>query len=91
MADLLGTEEGIEALAKFLKSSGAFTKTEEPKAKPPKPSLDDEEPRDGDAGAQEQEWGEASGEESTEGSDEGDKDGEDKDEEDKDEGDKDEG
>jgi hypothetical protein len=74
-ADWLGTKEGLEALTKFLKSSGAFTKTGEPKAKPPKPSLDDDEPHDGGAGAEDQERGEGSSEELMEGTDEGGEDG----------------
>jgi hypothetical protein len=49
-------------LAKFPRSSGAFTKMGELRAKLPQP-----------VGAHEQEWGEESDEESIEGSDEGDK------------------
>jgi hypothetical protein len=43
IADLMGTKIGLEALVKFLKASGAFTKTGEPRSKPPRPALGDEE------------------------------------------------
>jgi hypothetical protein len=74
VADLLGIEDELEpeALAKFLKSSGAFAKTGEPRAKPPLPSTEDDELYDGDAGGQAQEWREENDEGSPRGGDEGD-------------------
>ncbi|KAK0241238.1 hypothetical protein EDD85DRAFT_879324 [Armillaria nabsnona] len=43
LPDILGTKEGIEALASFLEKSGAFTKTGNPKRPPVRPTLDEEE------------------------------------------------
>ncbi|KAF5374701.1 hypothetical protein D9615_009019 [Tricholomella constricta] len=42
MQELLGTTKGIEALAKFLKKSGAFTKTGNPRNAPNQPTMEDE-------------------------------------------------
>ncbi|TFY60198.1 hypothetical protein EVJ58_g5302 [Rhodofomes roseus] len=47
---ILGTEEGIDALAHFIEKSGAFTKTGEPRAAPEGAAEpdDDEEAAEGD-------------------------------------------
>ncbi|KAF5379794.1 hypothetical protein D9615_005662 [Tricholomella constricta] len=42
LQDILGTNKGVETLAKFLKKSGAFTKTGNPRNAPEPPSIDDE-------------------------------------------------
>ncbi|KAL1665956.1 RnaseH domain, transposon factor [Schizophyllum commune] len=41
-AEILGTPKGIDALARFLKKSGAFTKTGHPRAGPRTPRWEDE-------------------------------------------------
>lgn len=41
LPDILGTTEGVEALAKFLKKSGAFTKTGEPRTSRSAPTMED--------------------------------------------------
>ncbi|KAJ7181309.1 hypothetical protein C8R43DRAFT_869511, partial [Mycena crocata] len=47
--EILGTKEGIVALAEFLEKSGAFTKTGRPRAKAEMPAFEDEpEPEDSD-------------------------------------------
>ncbi|RDB27809.1 putative RNA-directed DNA polymerase from transposon BS [Hypsizygus marmoreus] len=43
LPELLGTKKGLEALAKFLAKSGAFTKTGAPRGAPVRPLLEDEE------------------------------------------------
>ncbi|KAJ7430606.1 hypothetical protein B0H11DRAFT_1942758 [Mycena galericulata] len=51
--DILGTEKGIQALAKFLESSGAFTKTGQPRRETePLPPEDEEDDRESDAGSE---------------------------------------
>ncbi|KAF8180513.1 hypothetical protein K438DRAFT_1976703 [Mycena galopus ATCC 62051] len=42
LPELLGTKEGISALAKFLEQSGAFTKTGKPRREEPLPTLEEE-------------------------------------------------
>ncbi|KZV84744.1 hypothetical protein EXIGLDRAFT_591699, partial [Exidia glandulosa HHB12029] len=42
LPEILGTADGIEALAKFLRKSGAFTKTGEPRAARTAPRWEDE-------------------------------------------------
>ncbi|KAJ6528059.1 hypothetical protein B0H19DRAFT_969320 [Mycena capillaripes] len=42
LPEILGTREGIAALAKFLEESGAFTKTGKPRHEVSIPSFDDE-------------------------------------------------
>uniref|UniRef100_D8QKE3 Uncharacterized protein n=1 Tax=Schizophyllum commune (strain H4-8 / FGSC 9210) TaxID=578458 RepID=D8QKE3_SCHCM len=42
LAEILGTPKGIDALARFLKKSGAFTKTGHPRAEPRAPRWEDE-------------------------------------------------
>ncbi|KAJ6604183.1 hypothetical protein DFH09DRAFT_1242248 [Mycena vulgaris] len=42
LPEILGTKDGIAALAKFLEESGAFTKTGTPRRKTELPSFDDE-------------------------------------------------
>ncbi|KAK0200673.1 hypothetical protein DFS33DRAFT_1227657, partial [Desarmillaria ectypa] len=39
---ILGTKDGVEALASFLEKSGASTKTGSPKRPPTRPTLDEE-------------------------------------------------
>lgn len=48
LPDVLGTENGIAALAGFLEKSGAFTKTGRPRAEPSEPALDDAEDEEDD-------------------------------------------
>ncbi|KAJ7618981.1 hypothetical protein DFH06DRAFT_83408 [Mycena polygramma] len=49
LPEILGTKEGISALAEFLEKSGAFTKTGEPRRERTIPSFDDEpEPQESD-------------------------------------------
>ncbi|KAF5377839.1 hypothetical protein D9615_006682 [Tricholomella constricta] len=43
LKDILGTKNGIEALAKFIKQSGAFTKTGAPRHDSAQPTIDDAE------------------------------------------------
>jgi ribonuclease HI len=75
VADLIGTKDGLETLTKFLQSSGAFTKSGEPRIKPLRPSIDDED--DARAGARAMsEEGEGSEAGSLEGSDDGEAEGE---------------
>ncbi|KAJ7479312.1 hypothetical protein B0H11DRAFT_2280857 [Mycena galericulata] len=51
--DILGTEKGIQALAKFLESSGAFTKTGQPRHETePLPPEDEEDEHESDAGSE---------------------------------------
>ncbi|KAK0504356.1 hypothetical protein EDD18DRAFT_1133225, partial [Armillaria luteobubalina] len=42
LPDILGTNEGVEALTSFLEKSGAFTKTGNPKQPPMRPTLNEE-------------------------------------------------
>ncbi|KAJ7016215.1 hypothetical protein C8F04DRAFT_982495 [Mycena alexandri] len=42
LPEILGTKKGIAALAEFLESSGAFTKTGKPRQPPKLPSVEDE-------------------------------------------------
>ncbi|KII90005.1 hypothetical protein PLICRDRAFT_74067, partial [Plicaturopsis crispa FD-325 SS-3] len=42
LPEILGTEEGIEALAEWMEKSGAFTKTGEPRTKWEKPVWEEE-------------------------------------------------
>ncbi|KAJ7471919.1 hypothetical protein FB451DRAFT_1251417 [Mycena latifolia] len=42
LPEILGTKEGITALAEFLDKSGAFTKTGEPRCQPSLPTYEDE-------------------------------------------------
>ncbi|KAJ7705620.1 hypothetical protein B0H16DRAFT_1312765 [Mycena metata] len=49
LPEILGTKEGIAALAEFLETSGAFTKSGKPRRSPDLPSFEDEpEPADTD-------------------------------------------
>ncbi|KAJ6572773.1 hypothetical protein DFH09DRAFT_916441 [Mycena vulgaris] len=49
LPEILGTKEGIDALAKFLDKSGASTKTGEPRCQPILPTFEDEpDPEDSD-------------------------------------------
>jgi hypothetical protein len=61
----LGAEEGLQALAKFLETSGAFTKTGRPRCETePLVLSDDDEDEEEDRGS---EGGEGKGEESAQG------------------------
>ncbi|KNZ72136.1 hypothetical protein J132_04417 [Termitomyces sp. J132] len=71
IGNLLGSKEGLRAMAKFLEKSGAFTKTGEPRMKASKPTADDEE---NDEGNEEEEEGEIG--ENGEGEEAGESDGE---------------
>ncbi|KAJ6537273.1 hypothetical protein DFH09DRAFT_930974 [Mycena vulgaris] len=49
LPEILGTKEGIDALAEFLDKSGVFTKTGEPRRQPILPTFEDEpDPEDSD-------------------------------------------
>ncbi|KII85276.1 hypothetical protein PLICRDRAFT_70422, partial [Plicaturopsis crispa FD-325 SS-3] len=48
LPEILGTDEGIEALIRFIEKSGAFTKTGEPRAARVPPALVDEDAADDD-------------------------------------------
>ncbi|KAI4524181.1 hypothetical protein K525DRAFT_281827 [Schizophyllum commune Loenen D] len=56
LVEILGTPQGIDALARFLKKSGAFTKTGHPRAGLHAPRMEDE---GGETGEEEEEDREA--------------------------------
>jgi hypothetical protein len=66
LPEILGTEKGLQALAKFLEASGAFTKTGQPRRETQPLALEDE---DNGEDSEEENEGDGSGEEETEGSD----------------------
>ncbi|KAL1667846.1 hypothetical protein GGF50DRAFT_111818 [Schizophyllum commune] len=63
LAEILGTPKGIDALARFLKKSGAFTKTGHPRAEPRAPRWEDEPDPVGEDGRMEDEGWETGEEE----------------------------
>ena len=56
LAEILGTPKGIDALARFLKKSGAFTKTGHPRAGPRTPRWEDEPDPVEDGGSADEGW-----------------------------------
>lgn len=64
LAEILGSPKGIDALARFLRKSGAFTKTGHPRVGPHAPRWEDEpDPGEEEWKVEDEQWGEEGEEE----------------------------